>query len=147
VIGELYQTLVATERALSEAMLPLRVGPRDEDKARREADERNSAAVDALNRFIECFRANEVWLDESLASHVDTLQRALRDAWWQFTHPDPTKGEATQRGEAWDRVTAAEVPHLKDGIRAAMRELLEPSLLPSAETASARPGWRAWWPW
>jgi hypothetical protein len=134
VIAELYQALVATEMAFNEAMVPWREGPSDEEIDRRQ-EENNRAAVDAMNRFVECFRANEVWLDESLACRVETLQRAFRDAWWQFVDPDPAEGEARQRGDVWGRVSSTEVPPMKAEIRDAMREMLgvAPALPPSAE--------------
>jgi hypothetical protein len=146
VIAELYQTLVATEMAFNTAMFPLREGP-PEEEIDRQLEKDKIAAVDAMNRFVECFRANEVWLDEALASRIEALERALREAWGQFTNPGPLEGRAWRR-EAWRRVASTEVPPMKAEIRDAMREMLgvvpeppEPTPEPSA------PWWRGWWPW
>lgn len=138
IIGELYEALVATERAFHAAVGLWRAESSKESERRQERD--TQAALEAMTRLDTCFRANEVWLDEPLARHLATFEQRLLDAWVQYSDPDPKRVSAEQRTDAWLRVVETEVPPLKDEIRAAMRERLEPALPASDEARPARTG-------
>lgn len=130
VIAELYKRLVVSEEAVTDLLLqPVRFTPGSLDEGKE------FAAVEAIRAFLQHYRENQIYFDESLCSHLHSFITQLSNAWdeYQVKVRDSQNhmGRLFSLENNW-KTMSKEVPPIRQEIERTFRTLL--GIAPSSTT-------------
>jgi len=118
ILSELYKKIDKTERLFQSLMAPF------QEAGDLSQKEKAKNAGQAAAEFLDYFRENRIYLNDSLEMKINSMNEKLRDAWITFKYANwEGKIDTKEWINAWDKIKG-EVPIISKEIKKEFREIM-----------------------